>query len=303
MSNEQIKRTSFIIAFFGALLFSCKAIFIKMAYWYDIDKLSLLVLRMGFALPFYLVFAYKEQIKQPNKNQKVEAKDWVILIVLGIIGYYFASFLDLWGLQYVSAGLERLILFVYPTITTLLAAFIFKRKLTGRKLLAIVLTYFGISLAFWDKVSLGNIENFWLGTGLIFGSALTFSFFLIGSEKLIPKFGSVKFTSYSMIISCLVTILHFGFSSEANLLSFPWEVYAIAIAIATISTVLPSFMMSYAIKNIGASNTAITSSIGPIWVLVLAYFILGESFSYLQLAGTMIVIFGVWLISKAKQKA
>lgn len=301
MNSERLKTTSFIIAFFGALLFSCKAVFIKMAYWYDIDKLSLLVLRMGFALPFYIVFAFTQSKKEPNKNDTVKTKDWALLITLGIIGYYFASFLDLWGLKFISAGLERLILFVYPTITTLLVALFFKRKLTTRKLSAIALTYLGISLAFWDKISLGSIDNFWWGSALIFGSAVTFSFFLVGSEKLIPKFGSIKFTSYSMIISCIVTILHFSTTSDVNILSFPWEIYAIAVAIATVSTVLPSFMMSYAIKNIGASNTAITSSIGPIWVLILAYFVLGESFSELQLVGTLIVIAGVLLISRTKK--
>ncbi len=301
MNKEQLKTTSFIIAFFGALLFSCKAVFIKMAYWYEIDKLSLLVLRMGFALPFYIIFAVRERNKRPNTKDEIKKEDWFLMVLLGIIGYYFASFLDLWGLKFISAGLERLILFVYPTITTLLVAIFFKRKLTWTKILAIILTYLGISLAFWDKISFGETENFWWGSLLIFGSALTFSFFLVGSERLIPKFGSMKFTSYSMIVSCVVTILHFVISAEVSILSFQWEVYAIAIAIATISTVLPSFMMSYAIKNIGASNTAITSSIGPIWVLVLAYFVLGEPFSTLQILGTFIVIGGVLLVSRGKK--
>lgn len=301
MSSKSLKSTYFVIALIGALLFSCKAVFIKMAYWYDIDKLSLLTLRMGFALPFYLAFAFYQNTKKDESKVKFNFKDWGLLVVLGIIGYYFASFLDLWGLKFISAGMERLILFVYPTITTILAAIVFKRKLGRNKLLAIALTYFGISIAFWDKVTIGSIDDFWMGALLVFGSALTFSFFLVGSEKLIPKFGSMKFTSYSMIISCLVTLIHFTINGDTNLLSFQWEIYAIAIAVSTISTVLPSFMMSYAIKNIGASSTAITSSVGPIWVLILAYFILDESFSVLQVLGTVVVIFGVWLTSKAKK--
>lgn len=302
MNSNSLKRNSFIIAFFGALLFSCKAIFIKMAYWYNIDKLSLLTLRMGFAFPFYISFAIYQSNKKIDVKAKPFFKDWILLVVLGILGYYFASFLDLWGLKYISAGMERLILFVYPTITTILAAFLFKRKIGGKKILAIVLTYIGISLAFWDKLTFEQTGNFWIGAMLVFGSALSFSFFLIGSERLIPKYGSMKFTNYSMIVSCLVTLLHFFIVSDTDLFSFRWEIYAIAIAISTISTVLPSFMMSYAIKNIGASSTAITSSIGPIWVLVLAYFILGESFSLLQVLGTLIVIAGVLLISRLKNK-
>lgn len=302
MNSNSIKKTSFIIAFFGALLFSCKAVFIKMAYWYDIDKLSLLTLRMGFAFPFYLSFAIYQSTKKVYFTEKPNKKDWILLIILGIIGYYFASFLDLWGLKYISAGMERLILFVYPTITTILAAFLFKRKIGGKKVVAIILTYLGISLAFWDKLTFEHAENFWFGAVLVFGSALSFSFFLVGSERLIPKYGSMKFTNYSMIVSCLVTLLHFFILSETDLFSFRWEIYAIALATSTISTVLPSFMMSYAIKNIGASSTAITSSIGPIWVLVLAYIILDESFSFLQLFGTFIVIAGVLLISRLKHE-
>lgn len=301
MISTHRKTSSFIIAFFGALLFSTKAVFIKMAYWYDIDKLSLLALRMGFALPFYILFAIYQNQRKEVQKQNIAKKDWALLITLGIIGYYFASYLDMWGLKFISAGMERLILFAYPTITTILAAVIFRQKLKKNTILSITLTYLGISLAFWDKTSLSNNVYFWQGAILVFGSALTFSCFLIGSEKLIPKIGSMRFTSYSMIVSCLITIIHFGIQNNQDILEFPWQVYTIAMGIATISTVIPSFMMSYAIKNIGASNTAITSSVGPIWVLILAYFILDESFSTLQIAGTLIVIVGVWLISRAKK--
>lgn len=299
MKNNNLKTTSFIIAFVGALLFSCKAIFIKMAYWYEIDKLSLLVLRMGFALPFYIFFAARKSKYVSEK--KFEAADWAILITLGIIGYYFSSFLDIWGLVYISAGMERLILFVYPTITTILSAIVFKRRISWQTILAIFLTYSGISLAFWDKVEFGTNENFWFGALLIFGSAITFSIYLVSSERLIPKIGSMKFTSYSMIVSCIATLIHYAIANEINMLDYPWQVFIIALAISTLSTVLPSFMMSYAIKNIGASNTAITSSVGPIWVLVLAYFILDESFSSLQILGTLIVILGVWITSQSKK--
>ncbi len=299
MKNNNLKTTSFIIAFVGALLFSCKAIFIKMAYWYEIDKLSLLVLRMGFALPFYIFFAARKSKHVSDK--KFGAADWAILITLGVIGYYFSSFLDIWGLVYISAGMERLILFVYPTITTILSAIVFKRRISWQTILAIFLTYSGISLAFWDKVEFGTNENFWFGALLIFGSAFTFSIYLVASERLIPKIGSMKFTSYSMIVSCIATLIHYAIANKINMLDYPWQVFVIALAISTLSTVLPSFMMSYAIKNIGASNTAITSSVGPIWILVLAYFILDESFSSLQILGTLIVILGVWITSQSKK--
>jgi len=265
---------------------------------YDVDKLSLLVLRMGFALPFYLFFAFKSTANP--KTTPIKKKDWILLVYLGIIGYYFASFLDLWGLEFISAGMERLILFVYPTITTILIAITFKRKISLNTWIAILLTYLGISIAFWEKISLNDNEDFWFGALLIFGSALTFSFYLVGSEKLIPKFGSKKFTSYCMIVSCLGVLVHFGIQNSIDITSFRWEVYTTALAIAIFSTVLPSFMMSMAIKQIGASSTAIISSVGPIWVLVLAYFVLGEEFYLLQISGTAVVILGILLISKEK---
>ena len=291
-----------LFALGGAILFSAKAIFAKYLYAIsDIDYSNTLVLRMGFALPFYIGFAIYQASQKKVYKQNISKRDWSFVILLGLIGYYFASYLDLWGLKYISAGMERLILFAYPTITTILAAIVFKRKLNKNTILSIILTYIGISIAFWDKATINDFNDFWQGAILVFGSALTFSFFLIGSEKLIPKIGSMKFTSYTMIVSCLITIIHFGIQSEQDILGFTWQIYAIAIGIATISTVLPSFMMSYAIKNIGASNTAITSSVGPIWVLILAYFVLEESFSILQIAGTLVVIIGVWLISKSKK--
>ncbi|MDA9328579.1 DMT family transporter [Flavobacteriales bacterium] len=292
------KSSAVLIALCGALLFSSKAVLIKFAYQYDVDKLSLLVLRMVFALPFYLFFAFKSTANP--KATPIKKKDWILLVYLGIIGYYFASFLDLWGLEFISAGMERLILFVYPTITTILIAITFKRKISRNTWIAILLTYLGISIAFWEKISLNDNEDFWFGALLIFGSALTFSFYLVGSEKLIPKFGSKKFTSYCMIVSCLGVLVHFGIQNSIDITSFRWEVYTTALAIAVFSTVLPSFMMSMAIKQIGASSTAIISSVGPIWVLVLAYFVLGEEFYLLQISGTAVVILGILLISKEK---
>lgn len=275
-----------------------------MAYWYPVDKLTLLMLRMGFSLPFYIFIAFQESAKKNDTAifNHFTKKDFYTLLFLGIIGYYFASFLDIWGLKYVSAGMERLILFVYPTITTLLVAFVFNRRVTKTQILAIILTYLGIGLAFWNKIEFETSSSFIFGSLLIFGSAVTFSVYLVGSEKFIPKLGAKRFTSYSMIISCLATVIHFLFAGDIHqIFNLKWEVYAIAICIAVFSTVLPSFMMSYVIEKIGASSTSIISSIGPIWVLILAYFVLGESFNTIQIAGTLIVILGIGLITQKKK--
>lgn len=289
------KTFAIALALGGAVLFSSKAVMVKLAYQYEVDSISLLLLRMGFALPIYLFIAFNNSRKETEG--KIKKRDWLAIIFLGIIGYYMASFLDFWGLEYITASLERLILFIYPTITTLFAAIYFKRKIEGAKIIAIVLSYVGIIIAFWDKINQDTNDDFWLGAALIFGSAVTFSIYLVGSENLIPKFGATKFTTYCMIVSCLSVLAHIGISQNADFLNFPWQVYALGLFIAVFNTVVPSYMMSFAIKTIGASTTSILSSVGPIAVLILGYFLLEENISVYQIAGTMVVIGGVLLIS------
>jgi drug/metabolite transporter (DMT)-like permease len=276
-------------------MFSSKAVMVKLSYEYNIDSLSLLLLRMGFALPIYIFIAFNSKETETIKHSK---KEWLTLVFLGIIGYYFASFLDFSGLQYITASLERLVLFIYPTITTILVAIHFKRKISNYKIIAIIFTYIGIGVAFWGEIEDDFHEDFWLGVGLIFASAVTFSIYLVGSEKLIPKFGVKRFTTYCMIVSCISVLIHFGIKSDVDITSFPWQVYALGMVIAVFNTVLPSYMMSAAIKTIGSSTTSILSSVGPISVIVLGYFLLGEQISYFQIAGTFIVIIGVVIMSR-----
>ncbi len=294
MNNK--KALAVILALVGAILFSSKAVMVKLSYEYNIDSLSLLLLRMGFALPIYLFIAFNKKSK--TDSEKHSKKDWLTLIFLGVIGYYLASYLDFIGLQHITASLERLVLFIYPTITTVLAAIYFKRKISIYKVIAIVFAYIGIGVAFWGKLQDDIQEDFWLGVGLIFASAVTFSIYLVGSEKLIPKFGVKRFTTYCMIVSCISVLIHSGIKSDVDITSFPWQVYALGMVIAVFNTVLPSYMMSAAIKTIGSSTTSILSSVGPISVIVLGYFLLGEQISYYQVGGTFIVILGVIIMSR-----
>ena len=294
LKNKKV--IAIILALVGAIMFSSKAVMVKLSYEYRIDSLSLLLLRMGFSLPIYVTIACM------NKNiitkENISNKDWGYIVFLGIIGYYFASYLDFVGLQYITASLERLVLFIYPTITTMLAAIYFKRKISIYKVIAIVFTYIGIGVAFWGKTQDDIQEDFWVGVFLIFASAITFSIYLVGSEKIIPKFGAQKFTSYCMIVSCLSVLIHFGIKSDVDITSFPWQVYAFGIIIAVFNTVLPSYMMSAAIKIIGSSNTSILSSVGPISVIILGHLLLNEQISHYQISGTLIVIIGVVIMSR-----
>jgi len=288
-----------ILAIVGALMFSSKAILVKFSYQYGLDKLSLLFLRMSFSLPVYLTIALVQRRK--SKANDLSIKDWGVLVVIGIIGYYFASFLDFWGLQYIGAGLERLILFLYPTMTVILGAIILKKKIKKVQVLAISIAYLGIGIAFFDQINVVHNDNFWFGSVLVFLSALTFSFYLIGSEKLVTKLGVLKFTSYCMVISCVAVIIHFNLQSIVSIFSYSWEAYMTALCVAVFNTIIPSFIISAAIYRIGSAKTSILSSVGPVFVLIVAAIFLGEDITIAKVVGAFVVIAGVWLISKGKK--
>jgi drug/metabolite transporter (DMT)-like permease len=286
---KEKKSLAYFLALTAAVLFSSKAVLIKLSYEYKVDRLTILTLRLGFAFPIYLLINTFRSKKEDQKS--VSSKDWMLIIFLGFIGYYISSYLDFWGLQYISAGLERLILFVYPTITTILAALILKKKITTKQIIAIAIAYFGIFISFQDNME-GN-TNIWLGALLVFLSALTYAFYLVGADKLIPKYGAIRFTSYCMIVSCIVVFIHFAIEQPSDLFSLPTEVYGLGFFLSIFCTVLPTYMIGEAIKRIGASSTSILSTAGPASVIFIAYFVLGEPITVAQIAGTVVVIGGI----------
>lgn len=286
------------LAIVGVVMFSAKAVIVKMAYKYNVSSMHLLLFRMLFSLPFYLVLmvVYKKKEKEIIKK-----KDYLWIFFFGFIGYYLASYFDFLGLQYIKASLERIILFVYPTLVLLLSRLIFKTKINSKQVVAIILTYLGVLITFWGEVDLKGDEVV-LGGFLIFLSALTYASYLVGSGWLIPKFGVVLFTSYAMIISTVCVIIHYLIIDRTNILIYNSEVYFLAFIMAVVSTLIPSFLVSAAIKKINAQNFSIIGSIGPISTILLAYFFLGESLSYLQIIGTIVVITGIFFVSKSKNR-
>jgi drug/metabolite transporter (DMT)-like permease len=287
------------LAALGATMFSAKAVFIKLAYQFDISSIDLMSLRMLMALPFYAgILWWTNRKKEP---MVITRKDIWRIVLYGIMGYYVASYFDFWGLEYVSASMERLILFIYPTLVVILSAIFTKKKVTKWEVLAIGITYSGMLLAFFDKIKIGGVHETLVGGSLIFVSALTYAIYLIGSGKLIPKFGTVRFTSLSMIVACIAVVFHNLIANgQLALLDFPWQIYTLALMIALISTVIPSFLISEAIKRIGSSEVAITGNIGPISTIILSMIFLHEIIGFWQWAGTAIVLFGVSLLSRRK---
>jgi drug/metabolite transporter (DMT)-like permease len=272
---------------------------VKLSYRFDADVLTVLLLRMVFALPFYLVFAYRSTKKQ--EGYCMTKRDFMSLIALGFIGYYAASYFDFLGLRFISASLERLILFVYPTLVILITWIALRKRPTRIQVFAIIITYGGILLAFADDLEMSG-NGMWKGVIFIFLSAFTYAIYLVGSGSMIPRIGPVRFTSYAMIVSCFLVIIHYSIMNTTEVLHQPWQIYALGFAMAVISTVIPSFLISEAIKRIGASNFAIYGSLGPISTIILAIIFLGERLDFYQIVGTVVVIFGVSIINLKKSQ-
>lgn len=283
-----------LFVFFGAICFSTKGIFAKLAFQYGVDGLQILMLRMLFALPFYVVILIREY---QRASVPIVKNDWINIITLGLIGYYLAALFDFLGLQYVSASLERNIIFTYPTFVLVMSKIFYNRKISSVQIIAVIVCYAGILLAFYsDKASYESV-NLTKGTIFVLLSSLTYALYLVKSDGLIKNIGIIRFTCISMIVSCLAVLLHYFMLHGFDVFNFPKQVYVIGFVIAVVSTVLPSFLMSKGIQLIGSSNMAIVASIGPIATIFLSYYILHERFTVLHLIGTILVLVGVLIIS------
>lgn len=283
----------------GVILFSSKAVMIKLAYNYKVDAITMLLLRMLFSFPFYLVIAYL--YRNENKEVKITKKEYYWVVFFGVVGYYLASYFDFIGLTYITASVERIILFVYPTIVILLNRLFLKQPVTKIQAIAICLSYIGIIIAFSSEVEVSG-SNAYLGGFFILLSAITYAFFLVGSGWLIPKFGVVKFTAYAMLVSCVCVFIHFSFIGETDLFNLQWQVYFLGALIAVFATVIPSFLISTSIKIISSSNFAIVAGIGPISTIVLASFFLNERLTLVQLFGALLVLIGIVISALKKPK-
>jgi drug/metabolite transporter (DMT)-like permease len=289
-----------IFALFAAVGFSAKAILIKLAYLDDVDAITLLALRMVFSVPFFVAVAIwvNRRHAEPLKRQ-----DWIAVLILGLLGYYLSSFLDFLGLQYISAGLERLILFLYPTMTVILSALICQRAIGRKVIAAMVLSYAGILLVFLHDVNMSQGQGVLLGGALVFASTLSYSAYLVGAGHAIARIGATRFTAYAMVVASVASLLQFGLTHPLAALDLPLRVYELSVAMAIFSTVLPVFLLSYAIKRLGSGNSSLIGSFGPVATIALAYVFLNEAVSMLQIAGSSLVLAGVIVVSLNSGKA
>ncbi len=294
--DKKITLAGFLISLTGAIFFSTKAIFVKLAFQStNVDAITLLSLRMLFSLPFYLFAAWL--VTKKENVQPLSGKDWLLILVMGILGYYLSSLFDFIGLQYVSAGLERLILFLYPTFAVLINTFIFKTKLGRVQFIALALTYLGIGIAYFGELQLDTSNpKFFFGSFMIFLCAITYSFYLVGTGRMVQRVGVTRYTAYAMLAATAGIFINFLLTHTIQDIPFSSGLTGYAIALAIIATVLPSFMMTNGMKRIGSNNVSIITSIGPVSTIIQAHFFLGEKIIAAQIFGTALVIAGVILI-------
>ncbi|AXY55756.1 DMT family transporter [Acinetobacter chinensis] len=293
-----------LFALSAAFLFSTKAIFIKQTYAMSplVDGTVLMALRMGSALPFFLLICWINR----HRNRQIAARDWLLLILAGLIGYYFSSWLDFTGLMYISASLERIILFLYPTLTVIATSFILKQKLSLKSILAIALSYGGTVIVMLQEQSTVPHEgNFWLGVSLVFASAVCFASYLLLTPRLIQKFGSWNYTGLALSIACIGTLTHFMIVTPqpvALLSQLPPTVLWYGLALGLLVTVLPTVLIAQSISRLGAAQSAMIGSIGPVLTILLAVAFLGEHLNSLQWFGCILNIIGVLMITLSKKR-
>ncbi len=274
---------------------------VKLAYLHDVDATSLLMLRMLISLPFFIGLLIYFGRNDSNSFAQLKRHKWSIML-LGLMGYYIASLLDLVGLQYIDASLERIIIFIYPTFVIILSYLFLGQKAKFSQLIAILLAYLGIMIAFYGNMAINQGQQLALGGTFVIGSAFFYSIYLVGSQAIITKINSRVYNAAAMITACIAILVHNAVINGFNLLEFSMWVYIYAFLMAILATVLPSFLIVEGIKIIGANNSSIIGTIGPVATIVLATLLLGEHLNSTQIIGSALVIGGVLYLVMHKTK-
>ena len=283
------------IAIGGAVLFSTKAVVAKLLYRYHIDAVTLIAFRMLFSFPVFAgVALWKMRTEAP-----LSVSDRWRLVGLGLIGYYLSSYLDFLGLQYISVGLERLILFLTPTFVLLITALGLKRRIARAQWIALALSYCGIVLVFAHDLQ-GGAGSTVTGSLLVLGSAASYAAYLLGTGEMVRRIGSLRLVAYAMSVSSVACIGQFFLLRPASLLMQPLPVYGLSLVNGIFCTIFPVFMTMAAVQRIGATTASQAGMIGPVSTLFLGWALLGEPITAIQLGGTALVLAGIYLLSLKK---
>jgi len=293
-------QSGLLLAMAGAVAFSGKAIIVKLAYRYGVDPVTLLMYRMLFALPLFLAMIWWATYRSAKAVQPLERRDWLALLGLGFCGYYLASFLDFLGLQYVSASLGRLILYLNPTLVLLLGWLLLAQRVTPRQLGAMGLSYAGVLLVFGHELRFDGWSTA-LGAALLFGSALSYAVYLVYSGALVQRIGALRLVGWATTVACLLCIAQFLLLRPLSAAVVAPEVIALSVLNAVLCTAAPVVLVMLAIERIGAGLTAQVSLVGPMATLLMGALILGEPFNAWILVGTALVLAGVLWVSRAQR--
>ncbi|HEX7221429.1 MAG TPA: DMT family transporter [Burkholderiales bacterium] len=296
MSEGSYRAWGIAFALVGVLAFSFRPILIKLSYAaHPVSPVTLLFLRMTLSLPFFLAIGWWLR----NREPRLTRRDWAALVGLGFLGYYAASFLDFIGLQWVGAGVGRLILYLFPTLVVLLSFLFLRKRPAWREIAALALSYAGIALVLSNQLG-GESRLFALGAALVFASALCYAVYLVAGSQMVKRVGSMRFTAYSTVIATIPAVIQFFALEPAGALELPAAVWGYAIILATASTVLPLFLQAEALNRIGANHFALIGAVGPVSVALTSALGLDEPFTAVQALGGALVIFGVLLVSLKK---
>jgi len=285
-----------LLASVGAVLFSAKAIVAKLMYRYQVDAVMVITLRMLLAAPLFMAMGWW----QSRRAAPLAVADRWRIVGLGIIGYYLSSFLDFLGLQYITAGLERLILFLTPSFVLLITATVFKRRITGMQWVSLGLAYAGIVLVFAHDLHMGGKggNSVWLGGGLVLASAISYGFYLLASGELVKRVGSMRLVAYAMCVSTVACIVQFLVLRPMSALVLPWQVYGLSAINSVFCTVAPVTLTMMAVARVGAPVASQAGMIGPVSTLLLGWWLLGEPITLWQIAGSALVLAGMALLSR-----
>ncbi|MGC1520658.1 MAG: DMT family transporter [Steroidobacteraceae bacterium] len=293
LPHSSARRRGLLLATLGAIAFSGKAIIVKLAYRYGVDAVTLIMYRMLFALPMFLILSWWAGRGRPALSRS----DVRAVLGLGFSGYYLASFLDFAGLRYISASLERLILYLNPTLVLGLGAFLFGRKVTRQQVVALAVSYAGVLCVFGREATLQG-ANTPLGATLVFGSAVSYALYLSYSGEEVKRLGALRLTGLASTVACLICIGQFLALRPLSAMAVAPQVLWLSALNATVCTFAPVLMVMMAIERIGASLTAQTGTIGPLSTILMAVVLLGEPFTPWVAAGTALVVAGIWLLAR-----
>lgn len=288
---------TYALAAGSAILFSSKGVFVKLGYRYGVDPLTLLVLRMSFSFPAFLAMAWA------GGGRPIAAADWWRLAGLGFVGYYLSSLVNFTGLQFISVGLERIILFSYPTLILVFSAIFLKKTAARPVWIAAAVAWVGIALSFGGEIRAApSLGHAFLGAGLVLLSAISYAFFLMGGEPLVGRVGALRFTGIAVGFSCLFMALHFAATKPlASLFQLAPQVYGCGLILAVFGTVLPSLLMGLGLQRAGASRFAIIATVGPVATIFLAWAVLGEQPGMARAIGFALALGGGTVASLQKR--